>query len=98
MRFTKHIKDRLELEREWLPKIHAELIKMNERQAQQGHETLGVYRDVHKALKELAPKMDGFMQVIASFFGKEFALHEAAEKRRLMVEDELKPGKDDLRY
>jgi hypothetical protein len=95
MGIIKTLKASLELEREWLPKIHAELAKMNERQAQQSHETLGVYRDVHKALKDLAPKMDNFIQVITNFFGIERALHEAAEKRRLMIEDEFKPGRHD---
>jgi hypothetical protein len=98
MGIIKTMKARLELERDWLPKIHAELVKINERQTQQGHETLGVYRDVHKALKDLAPKMDGFIQAITSFFGKELALHQAEEKRRLMIEAELEPGKHDFRY
>ena len=89
------MRERLTLEREWLPKIHAELVKLNERHGQQASDILASYKDLHRDLKDLAAAEKDFIEVIRHFFAIERALKDAEAKRLEKEEQDLAAGKHD---
>jgi hypothetical protein len=95
MGIFKTMRERLALEREWLPKIHAELAKLNERHSQQAHDVLASYKDLHLDLKGLAAAETNFIEVIRHFFAIERALKDAEAKRREKEDQDLAAGKHD---
>lgn len=93
MQVFKHIKERLEIEKKYLPLILAELKKINE--SQQDEETVAVFRDVVRELKVLAANEKEFIEVIRHFFAIERGQRDVAEKERLQRVEDGKPGKHD---
>ena len=89
------VKERLEIEKKYLPLIHAELQKLNEKESQQAHDTVAVFRDVVRELRELATHEKNFIEVIRHFFAIEGGRRDASEKERLEKEEATKPGKHD---
>lgn len=95
MQAFKHIKERLEIEKKYLPLIYAELQKLNDKESQQAHETVAVFRDVVRELKDLAVNEKNFIEVIRHFFAIERIQRDDAEKERLKKYEDSKPGKHD---
>ena len=95
MLIFRHIKERLDIEKKYLPLIHAELQKINDTKSQQAHETVAVFRDVVRELKNLAMNESNFIEVIRHFFLIERTQRDEAEKMRLQAVEESKPGKHD---
>lgn len=95
MQVFRYIKERLEIEKKYLPLIHAELQKLNDAKSQQAHETIAVFRDVVRELKSLAMNESNFIEVIRHFFAIERGQRDEAEKARLKTVEDAKPGKHD---
>ena len=87
--------ERRDIEKKYLPLIHAELQKLNEKESQQAHDTVAVFRDVVRELRELATHEKNFIEVIRHFFAIEGGRRDASEKERLEKEEATKPGKHD---
>jgi|GEM_PF-3792455 len=95
MRLFKALVERNELERKWLPMIHAELQKLNAAIAQQTHEQSASGHTVHSELRELAANTNEFIEVIRGFFAIERERRDADMKRKIAENEELKPAKHD---
>lgn len=98
MLFIKALIERRDIEKKYLPLIHAELLKLNDKESQQAHETIAVFKDVVRELKGLAVNESNFIEVIRHFFAIERGQRDEAEKERLQMLEDAKPGKDDDRF
>jgi len=90
--------ERRDIEKKYLPLIYAELQKLNDKEGQQAHETVAVFKDVVRELKALAMNESNFIEVIRHFFAIERGQRDEAEKARLQSAEDAKPGKDDDRF
>jgi hypothetical protein len=88
-------KERRDIEKKYLPLIHAELQKLNDAKSQQAHETVAVFRDVVRELKALAMNESNFIEVIRHFFAIERGQRDKVEKERLEMLENVKAGKHD---
>ena len=95
MDIFKSIVERRDIEKKYLPLIYAELQKLNDKEGQQTHETVAVFRDVVRELKGLAKNESNFIEVIRHFFAIERGQRDEAEKLRLQMAEDTKPGKHD---
>ena len=91
----KKLMERWDIEKKYLPLIHAELQKLNDKESQQAHDTVAVFRDVVRELKALAMNESNFIEVIRHFFAIERAQRNEAEKGRLQTIEDSKPAKHD---
>ena len=98
MDIFKSIVERRDIEKKYLPLIYAELQKLNDKESQQAHETVAVFKDVIRELKGLAMNESNFIEVIRHFFAIERGIRNEAEKERLQAVEDAKPGKDDDRF
>ena len=98
MLFIKALIERRDIEKKYLPLIHAELLKLNDKESQQAHETIAVFKDVVRELKGLTVNESNFIEVIRHFFAIERGQRDEAEKERLQMLEDAKPGKDDDRF
>ena len=95
MHIFKALIERRDIEKKYLPLIHAELQKLNEKETQQAHETVAVFKDVVRELRALAMNESNFIEVIRHFFAIERSQRNEAEKSRLQTIEDSKPGKHD---
>jgi len=95
MRIFSALIERRDIEKKYLPLIHAELQKLNDTKSQQAHETVAVFKDVLRELKSLAMNESNFIEVIRHFFLIERTQRDEAEKERLQAAEDAKPGKHD---
>ena len=95
MQVFKAIIERRDIEKKYLPLIHAELQKLNDAKSQQAHDTIAVFRDVVRELKALALHESNFIEVIRHFFMIERTRLDEVEKDRLKKVEDEKPGKHD---
>jgi hypothetical protein len=95
MQIIKALIERRDIEKKYLPLIHAELQKLNDEKTKQANETVAVFRDVVRELKALAMNESNFIEVIRHFFAIERGQRDKVEKERLEMLENVKAGKHD---
>ena len=95
MRIFKAMIERVEIEKKWLPQIHAELKKYNESAAALSHAIAGISNDIRRQLELLVKNEAEFLSTLTSFFAlsKDLQLQEA--KRKAQAAEDAAPGKHD---
>lgn len=92
------LKDKIEIEKKWLPEIAAQLKAYNEATRQQTHDLKALFQDIKRELSGLAKNEAEFIEVIRHFFAVSRELQIKEQKRLAQAEEDLKPGKHDDRY
>ena len=98
MRIFSAFIERVEIEKKWLPLIHAELKKYNESVSSLNHNIQANHNDLRKELAGLAAKEAEFINVITSFFAFSRDLETQEIKRKRQEEADMKLGKHDTMF
>ena len=98
MRIFKAMVERVEIEKKWLPQIHAELKKYNESAAALSHAIAGSSNEIRRQLELLVKNESEFLSTLTSFFALSKDLQMQEVKRRAQAEEDAKPGKHDDLY
>lgn len=106
MGIFKAIRERLDLEKEYLPRILVELELLNAKQGQESHDVVGVIRDVHRVvvglaenegafIKDMSAKQGTFIEELRRLLATEASIKISEDKRRQQDLEAAKPGKHD---